>query len=189
MEVSKLKIEEVVLITPRRFGDDRGYFSETFKDEWFRNTIEDVAFVQDNQSLSVTPGTLRGLHYQLDPFAQGKLVRCIAGSIFDVAVDIREGSATFGQWVGAVLTAEVGEQLWIPTGFAHGFCTLQPDTAVVYKVTAPYSKDHDRGIRFDDPAIGIEWPVSADSAMLSEKDKVQPLLKDAGPGFTYKKRN
>ncbi len=189
MEVSKLKIEDVVLITPRRFGDDRGYFSETFKDEWFRNNVEDVTFVQDNQSLSVTSGTLRGLHYQLEPFAQGKLVRCIAGSIFDVAVDIRHGSETYGQWVGATLTADVGEQLWIPAGFAHGFCTLEADTAVVYKVTASYSKDHDRGIRFDDPAIGIEWPLSAGAAVLSEKDKVQPLLKDAGPGFIYKKRN
>ena len=149
---------------------------EAFKDAWFRENIEGVTFVQDNQSLSRQVGTIRGLHYQKAPVGQGKLVRCLKGSIFDVAVDIRLESATFGQWVGETLTAEKGEQLWVPEGFAHGFCTLEPDTEVFYKVTNPYSREHDAGIAFDDPEIGIKWPIDLSTAVLSDKDKIQPPL-------------
>ncbi len=149
---------------------------EAFKDAWFRENIEGVTFVQDNQSLSRQVGTIRGLHYQKAPVGQGKLVRCLKGSIFDVAVDIRPESATFGQWVGETLTAEKGEQLWVPEGFAHGFCTLEPDTEVFYKVTNPYSREHDAGIAFDDPEIGIKWPIDLSTAVLSDKDKIQPPL-------------
>jgi len=185
MKFERLAIPSVFKITPARFGDARGYFSEVFKDQLFRDSVEDVGFVQDNQSLSATVGTVRGLHFQLAPFAQGKLVRCIAGAIFDVAVDIRVGSPTFGKWVGAELSADNGEQLWIPTGFAHGFATLQPDTVIHYKVTAPYSAAHDRGLFWDDPAIGIDWPVAPGEAVLSDKDKIQPKLSELQPGFVY----
>jgi dTDP-4-dehydrorhamnose 3,5-epimerase len=164
------------LILPKLIGDSRGYFMEAFKAEWFREHIADVTFVQDNQSLSSQTGTIRGLHYQQDPVPQGKLVRCLVGSIYDVAVDIRPRSETFGQWVGATLTAEKGEQLWVPEGFAHGFCTLQSDTVVFYKVTNPYSHPHDAGVAFDDPEIGIDWPIDLSKAVLSDKDKIQPKL-------------
>lgn len=185
MKLEKTALPDVVKITPARFGDHRGYFSETFKDAWFRQNVADVAFVQDNQSLSATVGTVRGLHFQLDPFAQGKLVRCIAGAIYDVAVDIRAGSPTFGQWVGVELTPENGEQLWVPAGFAHGFATLAPDSVIFYKVTAPYSAAHDRGVLWDDPAIGISWPLPPEGAVLSDKDKAQPRLADLPTAFTY----
>lgn len=164
------------LVMPRRIGDGRGYFMEVWKDAWFREHVEDVAFVQDNQSLSAQTGTIRGLHYQTAPFEQGKLVRCLQGAIFDVAVDIRPDSPTFGQWVGAELNPENAHQLWVPTGFAHGFCTLRPDTVVCYKVTEVYAADHDAGIAFNDPEIGIAWPVDIASAVLSDKDRAQPGL-------------
>ncbi len=183
MHFEQLSISSIFKIVPKRIGDDRGYFSEVFKDQWFRENIADVTFVQDNQSLSAEAGTVRGLHFQLEPFAQGKLVRCIAGSIFDVAVDIRVGSPTYGQWVGVELSAGNGEQLWVPAGFAHGFATLQPSSIIHYKVTAPYSFDHDRGLRWDDPAIGIEWPIDMSSAVMSAKDRVQPLLVDLPQSF------
>jgi dTDP-4-dehydrorhamnose 3,5-epimerase len=185
MNFERLSIPEVAKIIPKRFGDNRGYFSEVFKDAWFRENISDVGFVQDNQSLSATPGTIRGLHFQTDPFAQGKLVRCIAGAVFDVAVDIRLGSPTYGQWVGAELTADNGEQLWVPAGFAHGFATLVPDTILHYKVTAPYSAANDRGLLWNDPAIGIVWPVKPEDAVLSDKDKIQPTLAELAPAFHY----
>ncbi len=185
MQFERLTTPEIVKITPARFGDNRGYFSEVFKDQWFRETIADVGFVQDNQSLSATAGTVRGLHFQLAPFAQGKLVRCIAGAIFDVAVDIRVGSPTYGKWVGAELSADNGAQLWIPAGFAHGFATLVPDTIIHYKVTAPYSAASDRGLLWNDPAIGIDWPVAMDAVILSDKDARQPTLADLPPSFTY----
>lgn len=178
MDFKAFSIVGPALIIPKRIGDPRGYFSETFKADWFRAHIADVAFVQDNQSLSAQTGTLRGLHYQLAPFGQGKLVRCLSGAIYDVAVDIRPGSKTYGQWIGAELTPENGHQLWVPEGFAHGFCTLKPDTVVFYKVTSPYSAEHDRGVAFDDPDIAIDWPVRPLDAVLSDKDRVQPLLKD-----------
>jgi dTDP-4-dehydrorhamnose 3,5-epimerase len=176
MRFEKFAISGPALIMPSIIGDSRGFFMEVWKDSWFRETIENVTFVQDNQSLSRQAGTIRGLHYQSSPYGQGKLVRCLKGSIFDTAVDIRSGSETFGQWVGATLTAEKGEQLWVPDGFAHGFCTLEPDTSVLYKVTSPYSQSHDAGIAFDDPEIGIEWPIDISNAVLSDKDKAQPRL-------------
>ncbi|WP_443751204.1 dTDP-4-dehydrorhamnose 3,5-epimerase [Asticcacaulis solisilvae] len=176
MQFERFSIAGPALIRPKMIGDSRGYFMEAFKADWFRETIEDVTFVQDNQSLSAETGTIRGLHYQKAPVAQGKLVRCLKGSIFDVAVDIRPGSETFGQWVGVTLTAAAGEQLWVPEGFAHGFCTLEPQTEVFYKVTNPYSREHDAGVAFDDPAIGVAWPIDLSKVILSDKDKVQPKL-------------
>jgi dTDP-4-dehydrorhamnose 3,5-epimerase len=185
MKYERLAVSDVIRITPQRFGDHRGYFSEVFKDQWFRETIANVSFVQDNQSLSSAAGTVRGLHFQLEPFAQGKLVRCIQGSIFDVAVDIRAGSPSYGKWVGAELSAENGDQLWIPAGFAHGFATLAPDTIIHYKVTAPYSARDDRGVLWNDPAIGIKWPLPETDAILSDKDRRQPTLADLPPAFHY----
>lgn len=176
MQFQTYDLSGPALIIPNRIGDARGYFMEAFKDAWFREHIADVGFVQDNQSLSAQVGTIRGLHYQEEPVAQGKLVRCLKGSIYDVAVDIRPGSTTFGQWIGAELSAENAHQLWVPAGFAHGFCTLLPDTEVFYKVTNPYSREHDRGLAFDDPEIGIVWPIDIATAVLSDKDRVQPKL-------------
>lgn len=176
MQFKTLAIAGPVLIQPKMIGDERGFFMEAFKDGWFRAHVADVGFVQDNQSLSREVGTIRGLHYQTEPFAQGKLVRCLKGAIFDVAVDIRPESPDFGKWAGETLTAVGGEQLWVPAGFAHGFCTLEPDTEVFYKVTSAYSALHDAGIAFDDPAIGIDWPINGRGAILSAKDRHQPPL-------------
>ena len=184
MKFKKLPLDGLVNISPARYGDHRGYFSETFKDDWFRKNVADVTFVQENESLSATAGTVRGLHFQLDPFAQGKLVRCTRGKLFDVAVDIRVGSPTYGQWYGVELSAENGEQLWVPVGFAHGFATLGRDTVIAYKVTAPYDAESDRGVLWNDPEIGIEWPL-LENAVLSEKDKVQPRLADLPLSFKF----
>jgi dTDP-4-dehydrorhamnose 3,5-epimerase len=162
----------VVLVEPQVFGDERGFFMETYRLERFADAGIDLPFVQDNHSAS-SHGVLRGLHYQ-QPHPQGKLLRCIAGSIFDVAVDIRRGSPTFGRWVGYDLTAENRRQLWIPPGFAHGFCVTSERAEVVYKCTEVWRQEFDRSIRWDDPAIGIEWPVS--SPILSAKDAAAPTL-------------
>ena len=178
MDFERLAIPDLVLITPTRLGDDRGYFMETFRLSSFTEHVGPFQFVQDNQSLSVEVGTVRGLHFQLEPMAQGKLVRCIAGSFLDVAVDIRPTSPTHGQHVAVELSAANGRQLWVPPGFAHGFCTLLPDTEISYKVTNYYSAEHDRGLLWDDPALGIRWPVDGDRAIVSEKDKRQPPLFD-----------
>jgi dTDP-4-dehydrorhamnose 3,5-epimerase len=145
----------------------------------------DEDFVQDNHSFSAAKGVLRGLHFQTPPTAQDKLVRVTRGSVFDVAVDIRRGSPSFGRWVGLVLSAELWNQIWVPKGFAHGFVTLEPDCEVQYKVTAPYDPACDRGIRYDDPAIGIAWPIGADAVQTSDKDRTAPLLADTDTGFTY----
>ncbi|RYC13952.1 dTDP-4-dehydrorhamnose 3,5-epimerase [Ciceribacter ferrooxidans] len=177
---------KVLLIKPKRFGDDRGWFTEVYNKKKFAEygIVED--FVQDNHSLSVPVDTLRGLHFQTPPFAQAKLVRCIKGRIFDVAVDVRRGSPTYGRWVGAKLSAENGHQLFIPVGFAHGFLTLEPATEVTYKVTNFYSRENDGGIRWNDPQVDIEWPLPAgDTPLLSEKDEVQPLLADFESPFAY----
>ena len=178
MEFRILDLPDVVEVQPRKFGDDRGYFSEVFRLDQFRSEVSDVDFVQENQSLSVEAGTVRGLHFQTNPFAQGKLVRCLAGAIFDVAVDLRRGSAQFGAWAAIELSAEKGNQLWVPPGFAHGFCTLLPRTVVCYKVTAYYSQEHDKGVAWDDGDIGIAWPRFADPETLSAKDRSQPRLAD-----------
>lgn len=185
MNFEKLDIAGVVMIEPEKFGDSRGYFMETFRQASFAEHVGDFEFVQDNQSLSAEVGTVRGLHFQLDPKAQGKLVRCIAGALLDVAVDIRTGSPTYGQHVAVELTAENGRQLWVPPGFAHGFCTLSPNTEISYKVTNYYSAEHDRGLLWNDPALDIAWPVDAANAALSDKDRKQPLLADLGQVFTY----
>jgi len=172
-----LSIPGVFLIEPRVFADDRGFFFESFSEKSFRDaTGETVQFVQDNHSRS-SKGVLRGLHFQRAPFAQGKLVRVVVGSVFDVAVDIRPGSATFGRWVGETLSAENKRQLWIPAGFAHGFVALEEGTEFVYKTTAPYDKASEGSIHWDDPAIGIQWPLN--DVILAPKDAAAPLLADA----------
>lgn len=185
MQVQSFDILDVKLITPRHIGDERGYFAETFRADLFAQHCGDIAFVQDNESLSAKAGTIRGLHFQSNPHAQGKLVRCTAGALFDVAVDIRQGSATFGQWVGETLTPENGKQLWVPPGFAHGFCSLKPDTVICYKVTDYYSAECDKGLAWDDPAIAIAWPDLADAETLSAKDRKQPLLSELPAYFTW----
>lgn len=182
MDFRELPIAGLLEITPARFGDARGYFSELFRIDRFRDHAGPVDFVQENQSLSAAVGTIRGLHFQTEPMAQGKLVRCAAGAIFDVAVDLRRGSPTFGHWAAVELTPELNNQLWIPAGFAHGFCTLKPGSVVVYKVTNYYSPENDKGLAWDDPQIGIAWPAAADAATLSAKDRSQPALADL-PAF------
>lgn len=184
----------VQLIRPKRFGDARGWFTEVYSVPAFAAMGIDCTFVQDNHSLSAPAHTLRGLHFQTPPRGQDKLVRCIRGRIFDVAVDVRRGSPTYGQWVGAELSAENGHQLFVPVGFAHGFVTLEPDCEVTYKCSDTYAPDHDGGIRWDDPALtaldgqagGIDWgmPTGA-TPELSAKDKVQPLLADFDSPFVY----
>ncbi|MCM2476074.1 dTDP-4-dehydrorhamnose 3,5-epimerase [Rhizobium sp. CG5] len=185
MQFERLAIADVILITPSRFGDSRGYFMESFRQDLFSENVGDFTFVQDNQSLSADRGTVRGLHFQLEPKAQGKLVRCIAGAIRDVAVDIRVGSPSFGQHVAAELSEANGSMLWIPPGFAHGFCTLTENTLVSYKVTDYYSPAHDRGLLWNDPALAINWPVEDNIVVLSEKDRRQPRLADLKESFAY----
>lgn len=179
------RLEGVSIITPRRFGDDRGFFCETWNASVFKQHGINTAFVQDNQSLSSAVGTVRGLHYQSPPHAQDKLVRCGRGALFDVAVDIRKGSPTFGEWVGVELSAENGKQLLVPKGFLHGFVTLEPDTEILYKCSDYYAPECDGAIRFDDPDIGIDWGISPDKAVLSQKDAAAPFLKDFDSPFTY----
>lgn len=183
--LQRTEIPDLVVITPSRILDERGYFSETFKSNWFNNEVAAVDFVQENQSLSRTRGTIRGLHFQSEPFAQGKLVRCDAGAIFDVAVDIRHGSPTFGRWFGIELSPENGAQLWIPAGFAHGFCTLRDDTVITYKVTAEYSRANDYGTAWNDSDIGIVWPEAANPATLSPKDAAQPAFASLPAYFNF----
>jgi dTDP-4-dehydrorhamnose 3,5-epimerase len=178
VQVERLAIPEVILITPPRFGDSRGFFSETWSQSRFADAGVDVSFVQDNHSLSRTAGVVRGLHCQVAPSVQGKLVRVVRGAVWDVAVDVRPGSATFGQHVAAELSAENWRQLWVPGGFLHGFCTLQPDTEVIYKVTAPYDPKAERGVIWNDPELAVPWPVAPDAAVLSDKDRRLPRLAD-----------
>lgn len=185
MDIKPLDIAGITLLTPRHIGDERGYFAETFRADLFAQGCGDHLFVQDNESLSARAGTVRGLHFQIAPHAQGKLVRCTAGALFDVAVDIRRGSPTYGRWVAEVLTPANGRQLWIPAGFAHGFCTLEPDTVIAYKVTDYYSAECDRGLAWDDPAIAIAWPAGADRETLSAKDRAQPSLADLPDSFSW----
>ena len=185
LHVESLRIPEVKLITPSIFRDSRGFFSETYNDFAWSSEGIDAHFVQDNQSLSRAKGVIRGLHFQVAPRAQGKLVRVTHGAIFDVAVDIRRGSPHFGQHVAVTLSAENWSQLWIPVGFAHGFCTLEPDTEVIYKVTDYYAPECDRGIAFDDPALGIAWPVQANEVTLSEKDRRHPALAELDELFAF----
>lgn len=179
MKIEALAIPDVKLLTPKVFGDARGWFSET----WNRKTLSeagiDADFVQDNQAFSAAQGTLRGLHFQLAPYAQDKLVRCTRGAILDVAVDIRKGSPTFGRHVSAELSADNRTQIWVPKGFAHGYVTLTPDAEVAYKVTALYAPSHDRGVLWNDPALGIDWRLGSVQPTLSDKDLKLPRLADA----------
>ncbi len=178
MKVRPLGLDGVLEIAPTQHEDERGFFSETYSRQSLSEYGVDIEFVQDNCSVSRKRGVLRGLHYQLPPFAQDKLVRVVSGRIFDVAVDIRPGSSTFAKWVGIELSRQRWNQLLVPKGFAHGFVTLEPETEVQYKVTAPYSRAHDRSIRFDDADIAIDWPVSPSLLILSEKDINAPMLRD-----------
>ena len=183
VNVIETKLPGVKLIETAVFGDHRGFFTESYNEAAFKANGITHAFVQDNHSLSVEPGVLRGLHYQLDPRAQTKLIRATAGAIYDVVVDIRKGSPTFGQWQGFILSAANKRQLLVPQGFAHGFCTLVPSSEVQYKVDALYSPEYDRGIAWDDPALAIDWPTA--KPVLSEKDAKHPVLADAEMNFVY----
>jgi len=179
MEVRPLRLDGVFEVTPRKFGDDRGFFSETYKVSALAEAGINLDFVQDNHSFSAAKSVVRGLHYQLPPFAQDKLVRVVRGAILDVAVDIRKSSPTFGKWVSLEVSAEKWNQILVPKGFAHGFMTLVENTEVIYKVTDYYSPEHDRSIRFDDSAIGIDWPLPSSGVQLSDKDQKAPLFADA----------
>ncbi len=184
MKATRLAIPDVVLLEPRVFGDDRGFFYESYNRQAFRDaTGVDPDFVQDNHSRSVK-GVLRGLHYQLPPKAQGKLVRVVLGEVFDVAVDIRPGSASFGKWVGEVLSAENRRQMWIPPGLAHGFLTLSESAEFLYKTTDYYSPENERCIRWDDPTVAVQWPLS-DTPILSGKDLQGMTLFQAQSGNVF----
>lgn len=178
LKVTKTALAGVLILEPRRHGDARGWFCETWNEARMRSAGLNLTFVQDNQSFSAPRGTLRGLHFQSEPIAQDKLVRVLRGAILDVVVDLRKNSPTFGQHVGIELTAENGRQLLVPKGFAHGFVTLVPDTEVFYKVTAPYSPENDKGLAFNDPALGIDWRVPHGELTLSDKDTRHPKLAD-----------
>jgi dTDP-4-dehydrorhamnose 3,5-epimerase len=186
MTISELEISAVKLIVPKRFRDARGYFSETWSEGIFREEVANVTFVQDNQSMSVKKGTLRGLHFQKPPYAQGKLVRVLRGSIYDATVDIRKGSPTYGKHVAVKLDAVEGAQIWVPPGFLHGFCTLEDETEVFYKTTAYYSPGHDAGVLWCDPDLDIDWPLDPESVVLSDKDQRHPRLRDLPEFFDYK---
>lgn len=183
--IETFEIDGPLLITPKKFGDERGFFSETYNKLALAEAGFDKEFVQDNQSLSVEKGVIRGLHFQTSPSAQDKLVRVVGGSILDVAVDIRQGSPTFGQHIAVELSAENWKQLLVPVGFAHGFCTLEPNTEVVYKVSNYYNPECDFGLAFDDPVLKIDWPVSSTDAILSSKDSALPKLAELPTYFTY----
>ena len=175
MDVTRTPIDGLICFQPTRFEDSRGFFTEIYRQSEFEiATGSKFKFVQENLSLSLQAGTIRGLHTQIQPFAQGKLVRCVRGKVFDVAVDIRQTSTTFGQWVGIELSAENGKQLWVPPGFLHGFCTLESNSEVTYKCTAYYSAEHDRAVAWNDNQIGIDWPV--ERPILSDKDLAAPQL-------------
>lgn len=186
MEVESLAIPEVRILKPVKHGDHRGFFSETYNKQAFAAAGIDVDFVQDNQSLSGEAGTLRGLHFQVPPKAQAKLLRVLRGAVFDVAVDLRWGSPTYGQHVSAVLSAEAWNQIFIPAGFAHGFCTLEPACEVLYKVSDFYAPEAEQGLLWNDPELGIDWPQGA-GAVLSERDRGWPPLRDLSRVFQYEK--
>ena len=178
MQIERFEIDGPLLITPDRRGDDRGFFSEVFRQDAFDAAAGSTTFLQDNHSVSTTKGVLRGLHFQRAPFAQGKLVRVTRGAAWDVVVDAREGSPTYGRHVAAELSADNWRQLWAPPGFLHGFCTLTEEVEFLYKVTAFYSAPHDGAVAFDDPDLAIEWPFKRAALTLSAKDAAAPRLKD-----------
>ncbi|MBO9127833.1 MULTISPECIES: dTDP-4-dehydrorhamnose 3,5-epimerase [unclassified Rhizobium] len=185
MEFVPTSLSGVLLLTSRRFEDDRGYFCETYSSRSFAAVGLHNNFVQDNHSLSRKAGTVRGLHFQSSPHAQAKLVRCVRGRLLDVAVDIRKGSPTFSQWTSHELSADNGQQLFIPAGFLHGFVTLEPDTEIVYKCDDHYAPECEGSVRFDDPDLAIDWGIDAKDAVLSPKDGQAPLLKQIDSPFTY----
>lgn len=178
-KIIPLDFPEVKLLRPPLFTDSRGYVSELFRADWFKREVADVDFIQENQSKSDHIGTLRGLHFQSPPYAQGKLVQCVSGAIFDVIVDIRPNSGSFGRWISINMHFENTELLWIPPGFAHGFCTLLKNTVVNYKLTGYFKPEHSVGIAWNDPEIAVEWPSEIDISRLSEKDTSLPLLSAA----------
>lgn len=184
IQFERTALHEVIKIVPRRFGNHRGFFGETYSQRVYSELGIDAAYVQDNHSLSAAAGTVRGLHFQAPPHAQAKLVRCGRGSIFDVTVDIRRGSPTFGQWAGYTLSAENGVQLHIPVGVAHGFSTLEPNSEIIYKCSDYYAPETEGALRWDDPDIGIEWPLTG-APVLSEKDYRAPLLANFSSPFTF----
>jgi len=184
VKVETLAIPEVKLVTPQKFGDARGFFSETWQQDRFAEAGIPGPFIQDNHALSTQRGVLRGLHLQVPPSAQGKLVRVVRGAIWDVAVDVRHGSASFGNWVAAELSAENWQQLWVPAGFLHGYCTLTEVTEVIYKVSGPYDRAAERGVMWNDPDLGLPWPVPPGGPLLSDKDKLLPRLADCPVWFT-----
>lgn len=185
MQIEDTALSGVKILTPRRFADARGYFAEWYSRAALAAAGIDIDFCQDNISLSARKGTLRGLHFQLPPAEQAKLVGVIRGRIFDVALDLRRGSPTYRRHLAVELGAARGNQLLIPAGFAHGFCTLEPDTLIFYKVSSPFSAAHDSGIYWNDPSLGIDWPVKESEAVLSEKDAKLPRLADTDPPFGY----
>jgi len=184
MDVTRLAIPDVLILKPAKHGDHRGFFSETYSKRVFAEAGIDAEFVQDNHSLSAEVGTVRGLHFQVPPKAQAKLLRVVRGAVFDVAVDLRRGSPTYGQHVSAVVSAEAWNQIFIPEGFAHGFCTLEPGTEVLYKVTDFYAPEAEQGLLWNDPALGIDWPEAAGS-VLSGRDEGWPPLREISTVFQY----
>ena len=185
MQIEQTNLAGVLVLTPQRFGDARGFFSESWSQERMEKAGLHFDFVQDNHSLSEAVGTVRGLHFQAPPHAQAKLVRCGRGRLFDVAVDIRKGSPTYGQWTGVELNFENSKQLLVPRGFLHGFATLEPNTEIIYKCDDVYAPECDGAVRFDDPDIGIDWSIVSNKAILSEKDAAAPYLRDFDSPFIY----
>tara|TARA_B100000214_G_scaffold223719_1_gene162794 strand:- start:8320 stop:8883 length:564 start_codon:yes stop_codon:yes gene_type:complete len=183
LNIQETELEGVLLLEPTVFGDHRGFFMESYTKKKFEEMGLSYDLIQDNHSLSSESGTLRGLHYQTNPMALTKIVRCTRGGILDVVVDIRNGSPTYGKWISAKLTAENKLQIVVPKGFAHGICTLEDNTEIMYKVDEYYSPEHDKGILWSDPELAIDWPV--ENPILSDKDKAQPLLHDADNNFVY----
>ena len=185
MQIEPQSIPEVLAISPTKHGDERGFFSEVYRYDALAGYGVDLHFVQDNHVLSVTRGVLRGLHFQLAPNAQGKLIRCTKGAILDVAVDIRRGSPTFARHVAVELSADNWRQVWVPPGFAHGYVTLEPNCEVIYKVTNYYDPASERGVAWDDPALDIDWRVPASELTISPKDRTNPILADLEAAFSY----
>jgi dTDP-4-dehydrorhamnose 3,5-epimerase len=183
--IEPTELEGVVLLCPKRFEDPRGFFAEVWNHQRFAETVADVTFVQDNQSLSRHAGTLRGLHYQAPPHAQAKLVRCGRGRLLDVAVDVRRGSPTWGRWVARELTAHGGEQMFVPVGFLHGFVSLEPDTEILYKCSDYYAPDCDGAVRYDDPELGIDWRTDLSRVVVSDKDAAAPTLDEWQSPFRF----
>jgi dTDP-4-dehydrorhamnose 3,5-epimerase len=185
VDIQQGNIAAVKMVYPRKHGDARGFFSEVYNKKTLAAAGIDIDFVQDNHSLSAEKGVVRGLHFQVPPFGQDKLVRVVRGSVFDVAVDLRRGSPTYGQHVAAVLSAESWNQMLVPIGFAHGFMTLEPDTEVIYKVSNYYAAEHDMGVLWNDPALGIAWPLREEEAILSDKDRKQPRFAEIVSPFEW----